>query len=242
MAGRFSRTEMLIGKEALTRLARSTVVVFGIGGVGSAATEALARAGIGTLHLVDDDTVGITNINRQLVALTSTVGKPKAEAMAERVRDINPDATVIVHRTFFLPETSGSFDFASFDYVLDCVDTVTAKLEIIRSAKEAHTPVISCMGTANKLDPTAFSVADIERTSICPLARIIRKEARKRSLGHFKCVFSTEPAISPAQPQDLASELRQGSSARSLPASISFVPPVAGFIMASEVIRDLCDL
>ena len=233
------RTEMLIGHEALERLATSSVIVFGLGGVGSACTEALARAGVGTLHLVDDDCVGETNLNRQLVATRSTVGQAKALAMAKRVADINPACHVVAHQTFFLPETADAFDFTAFDYVVDCVDTVTAKLALIRAAKEAATPIISSMGTANKLDPTAFQVADIEKTSICPLARIIRKEARKRRLGHFKVVFSTEPPLNPTQPSDLASELRAGSSARSLPGSISFVPPVAGFILASEVVRDL---
>lgn len=239
MEERFARTEMLLGPDAMRRLARARVIVFGIGGVGGAAVEALARCGVGHLDLVDDDVVGPSNINRQIVALESTLGLPKAQAMAARVAQINPSCTVRTHACFYLPQTADQFDLSQYDYVVDAVDTVTAKLRLIADAKEAGTPLISSMGTANKLDPTAFRVADIDRTSICPLARIIRKEARKRRLGHFKVVFSTEPALSPAQPEDLRSELRPGSSARSLPGSVSFVPPVAGYVLASEVIRDL---
>ena len=236
---RFSRTGMLLGAEAVERLAASHVIVFGIGGVGGFATEALARAGVGHLDLVDDDVVGITNLNRQVVGLTSTLGQPKAEVMAERVRDINPACVVTAHRCFYLPETADRFDLSTYDYVIDAVDTVTAKLHLIGRAKEADTPVISSMGAANKLDPTAFEVADINKTSVCPLARIIRKEARKRGLGHFKVVYSTEPAIKPQGQADLERELRPGSSNRSLPGSVSFVPPVAGLILAGEVVKDL---
>ena len=239
---RFSRTGMLLGTEAMEHLAAAHVIVFGVGGVGGFAAEALARAGIGHLDLVDDDTVGITNLNRQIVGLTSTLGQPKADVMAERVRDINPTCVVTAHRCFYLPETANRFDLSTYDYVIDAVDTVTAKLHLIERAKEAGTPVISSMGAANKLNPTAFAVADIEKTSVCPLARIIRKEARKRRLGHFKVVYSTEPAIVPQGQEDLERELRPGSSNRSLPGSVSFVPPVAGFILASEVVKDLAGI
>ena len=239
---RFSRTSMLLGAEAMDRLAEAHVILFGVGGVGGFAAEALARAGVGHLDLVDDDVVGITNLNRQIVGLTSTLGLQKAEVMAERVRDINPSCEVTAHRCFYLPETAGRFDLSSYDYVIDAVDTVTAKLHLIGRAKEAGTPVISSMGAANKLDPTAFVVADISKTSVCPLARIIRKEARKRGLGHFKVVYSTEPAIEPQGKADLERELRPGSSNRSLPGSVSFVPPVAGLILAGEVVKDLAGI
>lgn len=239
---RFSRTSMLLGAEAMDRLAEAHVILFGVGGVGGFAAEALARAGVGHLDLVDDDVVGITNLNRQIVGLTSTLGLQKAEVMAERVRDINPSCKVTAHRCFYLPETADRFDLSSYDYVIDAVDTVTAKLLLIGRAKEAGTPVISSMGAANKLDPTAFVVADISKTSVCPLARIIRKEARKRGLGHFKVVYSTEPAIEPQGEADLERELRPGSSNRSLPGSVSFVPPVAGLILAGEVVKDLAGI
>lgn len=239
MDERFSRTGMLLGTEAMERLSAARVIIFGIGGVGGFAAEALARAGVGHLDLVDDDVVGITNLNRQIVGLTSTLGLQKAEVMAERVRDINPNCEVMAHRCFYLPETADRFDLSAYDYVIDAVDTVTAKLHLIGRAKEAGTPVISSMGAANKLDPTAFAVADISKTSVCPLARIIRKEARKRGLGHFKVVYSTEPAIEPQGQADLERELRPGSSNRSLPGSVSFVPPVAGLILAGEVVKDL---
>lgn len=242
MDDRFSRTRMLIGDEAMDRLARARIIVFGVGGVGGAACEALARAGIGAIDVVDDDTVGISNLNRQIVATEDTIGRPKALAMRDRIASINPACRVTCHQCFYLPETADQFDFARYDYVIDCIDTVTAKLQLIRAAKEANTPIICSMGTANKLDPTQFQVADIEKTRVCPLARIIRKEARKRRLGHFKVVFSTEEALKPTQPDDLAAELREGSSARSLPGSVSFVPPVAGFILASEVIKDIAGL
>lgn len=239
---RFSRTGMLLGAEAMDRLAEAHVILFGVGGVGGFAAEALARTGVGHLDLVDDDVVGITNLNRQIVGLTSTLGLQKAEVMAERVRDINPSCEVTAHRCFYLPETADRFDLSSYDYVIDAVDTVTAKLHLIGRAKEAGTPVISSMGAANKLDPTAFVVADISKTSVCPLARIIRKEARKRGLGHFKVVYSTEPAIEPQGEADLERELRPGSSNRSLPGSVSFVPPVAGLILAGEVVKDLAGI
>lgn len=242
MSNRFARTELLLGTEAMERLARARVVVFGIGGVGGYAVEALARCGVGTIGLVDDDVIGPTNLNRQIIATDKTVGVPKVDAMANRIASINPTCHVIRHRCFYLPATSEQVDLGSYDYAIDAVDTVTAKLHLITQAKEAKTPIISCMGTANKVDPTAFCVDDIQNTSVCPLARIIRKEARKRGLGHFKVVYSTEPAHTPVGEVDLKSELREGSSNRSVPGSVSFVPPVAGFILAAEVIRELADV
>lgn len=239
---RFVRTELLIGPTAMARLARAHVIVFGMGGVGGYAVEALARGGVGHIDVVDDDAVGLSNINRQLLATTSSVGRSKTEVAARRIHDINPSCEVTPHQCFYLPQTSELIDLGAYDYVIDAVDTITAKLHIVAKAKEAGTPVISCMGTANKLDPTAFRVADIDETSICPLARIMRKEARKRGLGHFKVVFSTEPARTPVGEVDLKKELREGSSNRSVPGSISFVPPVAGFVLAGEVIRELAGL
>ena len=239
MQDRFSRTQMLLGPDAMERLANARVIVFGVGGVGGYALEALARGGVGRISLVDDDVVGLTNVNRQIVAAESTLGRPKAQVMAERIRDINPDCDVVAHQCFYLPQTADEFDLSQYDYVVDAVDTVTAKLQLITKAKRAGTPIISCMGTANKLDPTRFLVADIEKTSVCPLARIIRKEARKRGLGHFKVVFSTEPAMTPDLPDDYREQLRPESSNRSLPGSVSFVPPVAGCILAGEVIKEL---
>ncbi|MBR3226335.1 MAG: tRNA threonylcarbamoyladenosine dehydratase [Atopobiaceae bacterium] len=235
----FSRTELLLGKAAMERLAQARVIVFGLGGVGGAATEALARAGVGHIAIVDDDVVGLSNMNRQIVATTQTVGMPKVDAMAQRIASISPSCEVEPHRCFYLPATSDQIDISSYDYAIDAVDTVTAKLHIISRAREVGTPVISCMGTANKMDPTALRVDDIQHTSVCPLARIMRKEARKRGLGHFLVVYSTEPARTPVGEVDLKKELRKGSSNRSVPGSVSFVPPVAGYILASVVVRSL---
>lgn len=223
----------------MVRLASCSVIVFGVGGVGGYVVETLARMGVGSLTLVDDDVVGASNINRQIVATDHTIGRHKAQVMAERVRAINPTCQVTARECFYLPQTADQFDLSAYDYVVDAVDTVTAKLNLITCAHEARTPIISCMGTANKLDPTAFAVADISKTSVCPLARIIRKEARKRGIGHFKVVYSTEPARKPPVPENLSDELRPGSSNRSLPGSVSFVPPVAGCILAAEVVKDL---
>lgn len=239
MSERFSRTALLLGEDALNKLAEARVIVFGIGGVGGYAAEALARSGVGSLTLVDNDDISESNINRQIVALTSTVGMSKAQAMAARVADINPACRVSVHECFYLPQTADRFDLSAYDYVVDAVDTVTAKLQLIRAAKEAGTPIISSMGAANKLDPCAFRVDDIDKTSICPLARIIRKEARKRGLGHFKVVYSTEPALTPHLDEGWRDELPEGSTRRSLPGSVAFVPPVAGLILAGEVVKDL---
>ena len=219
------RTEMLIGSEAVSRLADAKVLVFGVGGVGGHVCEALVRAGIGEIHIVDGDTVAESNINRQIIATRDNIGQPKVEAMAERIRSINPECRVKGFQMFFLPgETSGSMDFIGYDYVVDAVDTVAAKLEIIEKAKAAGVPVISSMGTGNKLDPTLFRIADISKTSVCPLAKVIRKELRNRGIRDVKVLFSTEEPV------------RTGVRT---PASISFVPSVAGLIIGGEVIKDI---
>ncbi len=248
MNERFSRTELLIGPDAMVRLASARVAVFGIGGVGGYAVETLARCGIGALDLIDSDLVGITNVNRQIIALESTIGREKVAVASERIRDINPECRVRAHQCFYLPATADDFDFSEYDYILDAVDTITAKLQLIERAHEAGTPIISCMGTAYKLDPTAFRVADIYETSICPLARIIRKECRKRGIKHLKVVYSTEPAharFGGTNLEDIRCEMgtiddgghRVGRAG--IPASIAFVPPAAGLAMAAEVIKDL---
>ena len=234
MEERFSRTKALLGDDALEKLKNSTVAVFGIGGVGGAALEALARAGVGHLVIVDSDTVSLSNINRQILALGSNVGRPKVEVATERIKDICPNTKVTPKQCFFLPENSAEFNFSDFDYVVDAVDTVSAKLEIIRRAKEAGVPVISSMGTGNKLDPTAFKVADIKHTKVCPLARAVRVGLKKRGIDKVKCVYSEE------QPRIYANESGETEkSNRTVPLSVSFVPPVAGYIMAGEVIKDL---
>ena len=236
---RFSRSAMLLGQDSMERLAQARVIVFGVGGVGGFAVEALARSGVGHLDVVDDDEVAASNINRQIIATTQTLGMPKVEVMAERILAINPYCDVVGHKCFYLPQTSGLFDLAQYDYVVDAVDTITAKLHVITSAKEAGVPVISSMGAANKLDATAFRVADIYKTSICPLARIIRKESRKRGLGHFKVVFSTEgPALRQGAPSDAQDPHPRRSGT---PGSVAWVPSVAGLILAGEVVKDLID-
>ena len=237
----FSRSEELLGKEGLNILANSRVAVFGIGGVGSYVTEALARAGVGTLILVDHDEVSLTNLNRQLVALRSTMGRKKVQVAKERIMDINQDAVVHTYDTFFSQETAWLFDFRTFDYVVDAVDTVSAKLLLIEMAKQANVPVISCMGTGNKLDPSCFQIADISKTSVCPLAKVMRTELKKRKIKKVKVLFSTETVVKKKKtgkvPQE-AQELRSGSK-RPVPASVSFVPGVAGLMIAGEVIKDL---
>lgn len=220
----FHRTERLIGQEAVKKLNNARVIVFGVGGVGSYVCEALARAGIGTMEIVDKDVVDITNINRQLIALHSTIGKPKVEVCRNRLLDINPAMEVTARQCFYLPEKSDEFDFSRYDYVVDAIDNVTAKLDIICKAKEAGVPVISSMGTGNKLDPMAFKIADIEKTKVCPLAKVMRKELRKRGVSGVKVVYSEE------EPADTESRT---------PASISFVPSAAGLLIAKAVIEDL---
>lgn len=229
-----TRTESLIGKEKLNILNNSHIAVFGIGGVGSFVVEALARCGVGKFTLVDNDVVSISNINRQIIALNSTVGKDKVEVMKERILDINPTATVITKKVFYLPETANQFDFEEYDYVVDCVDTVTAKIDIIVKSKEKEKPVISSMGTGNKLDPTLFKIENISKTSVCPLARVMRKELKNRGIENLKVLYSTEKAISISENNEEFIKNKKVT-----PASISFVPSTAGLIIASEVVKDL---
>ena len=231
----FSRTRLLLGSAAMEKLRNSRVAVFGLGGVGGYTVEALARSGVGALDLIDHDTISLTNINRQLLATHSTVGLPKAEAARLRVLDINPEARVTVHPVFYGPDTAKDFDFTQYDYIVDAVDTVTAKLALITAAKAAGTPILSCMGTGNKLDPSLFRITDISKTSVCPLARIMRKECAKRGLKNVKVLFSTEDPL-PAS-EESTEELPEGR--RNLPGSVAFVPSVAGLLIAGEVIQDL---
>lgn len=233
MDERFSRTEMLIGKEAVDKLRNSRVAVFGVGGVGGYVCEALARSGVGTLDLIDRDVVSVSNINRQIIALTSTVGKPKAQAAADRARDINPDIKINVYNMFYNSETAGNFDFSVYDYVVDAVDTVSAKIELVLRSDEAGVPVISSMGAGNKLDPTKFEIADIYKTSVCPLARVMRRELKKRGIKKLTVVYSKEEPHIPAE------RLTDPETGKSVPASIAFVPSAAGLIIASKVIRDI---
>ena len=237
MDNEFSRTALLLGKDAMERLAKARVAVFGVGGVGSYVAEGLARAGIGALDLIDHDDVSLTNLNRQIIALHSTVGQPKADVAAARVRDINPDCDVRAVKTFFLPETRDQFDFTRYDYVVDAIDTVAGKLALVEAAKEAGVSVISAMGAGNKLDPTAFRVADISKTAVCPLARVMRKELGKRGIRHLKVVYSEEEPIPPVGQTET-----RGSSGRPTPGSVSFVPSVMGLIIAGEVVRDLAGI
>lgn len=236
MEDQFSRTRMLLGDEGMERLKKARVAVFGIGGVGGYAAEALARSGVGALELVDKDTVSISNLNRQIIALHSTVGRYKTEVMKERILDICPGTEVAVRNCFFLPENAGQFDFSRYSYVVDAVDTVTAKLEIILRAKAAGVPVISAMGAGNKLDPARFQVADIYGTETCPLARVMRRELKKRQVESLKVVYSPEP---PRTPLEAAHE---EPGRRAVPGSTAFVPPVAGLMLAGEVIRDLVEV
>ena len=240
MADQYSRTQLLLGADRLEKLRNARVAVFGLGGVGGYAVEALARSGVGQLDLVDDDVINLTNLNRQVLALHSTIGMPKVEAAKRRILDIDPTIQVRTYQTFYLPETSGEFDFSMYDYVVDAIDTVTGKLELIARAKSAGVPIISCMGTGNKLDPADFRVSDISKTRGCALARIMRKECAKRGIKGVKVVWSEELPLEPhIDPSADPESHREGSSRRALPGSTAFVPGVAGLIMAGEVIRDL---
>lgn len=244
MLNQFSRTELLLGKDAMERLQSSRVAVFGIGGVGGYTVEALARSGIGTLDLIDNDTICLTNLNRQIYALHSTVGKYKVDVAKERILDICPDIIVNAHKCFFLPDTADEFDFTQYDYVVDAIDTVTGKLEIIKRAKAAGVPVISAMGAGNKLDPTAFRVTDIFQTQVCPLARVMRNALRKLGIKDVKVVYSEETPVRPAADADVSCREdcegeREAAIRRDIPGSNAFVPSVAGLIIASEVIKDL---
>jgi len=251
MLNQFSRTELLLGKEAMEKLSNSRVAVFGIGGVGSFTVEALVRSGIGHIDLIDDDKVCLTNLNRQLIATRKTVGRPKVEVMKERILEINPKAQVVTHQCFFTKETADQFDFSLYDYVVDAIDTVSGKIEIIVRCKEKNVPVISCMGAGNKLDPTRFEVADIYKTSICPLAKVMRKELKARGIESLKVVYSKEPAMKPVEDMRLSCKSncicppgteRKCTARRQIPGSVAFVPSVAGLIIAGEVIKDLAGL
>lgn len=223
----------------MERLKKSRVAVFGVGGVGGYVVEALARSGVGTLDLIDNDTFSITNLNRQIYATLSTVGKPKVEAAKERIADINPEAVVNAYQTFYLPETADQFDFQNYDYVVDAIDTVSGKLELVEQCYRLHVPIISSMGAGNKLDPTAFRVADINKTSVCPLAKVMRRELKKRGIPKLKVVYSEEQPIKPEIPAEMWEKENASGAKRQLPGSNAFVPSVVGLIIAGEVIKDL---
>ncbi len=248
MLNQFSRTQLLLGEDAMKRLSEAKVAVFGIGGVGGYVVEALVRSGVRSFVLIDDDKVCLTNINRQIIATRKTVGKYKVEVMKERILDINPEAEVEMHKCFFLPENAGDFSFQDYDYVVDAVDTVTAKLQLVMQAKEAGVPVISCMGAGNKLDPTKFEVADIYRTSVCPLAKVMRRELKKRGVKKLKVVYSKEIPTRPIEDMSISCRTNcicppgaahKCTERRDIPGSLAFVPSVAGLIIAGEVIKDL---
>ena len=247
MLNQFSRTELLLGKEALEKLANSRVIVFGIGGVGAYAVEALVRSGLGTIDIVDDDKVCITNLNRQLYATRSTVGKYKVEVAKERILDINPNCVVNTHQTFYTPKNENEFDFSKYDYVIDAIDTVVGKLSLIEKAKAVGTPIICAMGAGNKLDPTRFEVTDISKTSVCPLAKVIRTELKKRKIKDVKVVYSKELPIKPKEDMSISCKnhcvcppgTRKCTVKHQIPGSTAFVPPVVGLIIAGEVIKDL---
>ena len=247
MLNQFSRTQLLFGAAGMEKLYRARVAVFGIGGVGGYAVEALARSGVGALDLIDDDRVCLTNLNRQIIATRSTVGKYKVDVAQQRVLDINPDAVVHTYKTFYGPETADQFDFTQFDYIVDAIDTVTGKLALVEQAERAGTPIISCMGAGNKLDPTAFEVTDINKTSVCPLARVMRKELRKRGIKKLKVVYSREEAMTPVEAASdddgdacgASGPERKGTPRRQVPGSNAFVPAAAGLILAGEVVKDL---
>lgn len=231
----FSRTQLLIGEDALIKLNNARVAVFGVGGVGGYVVEGLVRSGIGSLDLIDSDTVSESNLNRQIIALCSTVGKYKTEAAKERILDINPNATVMTHNVFYTEETAQQFDFSAYDYVVDAIDTVAGKLSLIENAVKAGVPIISAMGAGNKLNATVFEVSDISKTSVCPLARVMRRELKKRGIEHVKVVYSKEEPVKTSLPE--GEKLPQGK--KQIPGSISFVPSVMGLIISGEVIKDL---
>lgn len=239
-----SRTELIIGEEGIRKLANSKVIVFGVGGVGSFALEAIARAGVGEIHIVDDDVVSLTNLNRQLVATTKTIGLPKIEVMKERILEINPDAKVKLFRVFYNEESQDLIDLSIYDYIVDAIDSVTAKLLLVKNANKVNVPIISSMGTGNKMDPSKFQVSDIYKTSVCPLARVMRNELKKLKIKRLKVVYSTEKPAKPARSIELSmppksNGFRTMNQKRQVPGSISFVPPVSGFILASQVVQDL---
>jgi tRNA A37 threonylcarbamoyladenosine dehydratase len=248
MLNSFSRTELIFGRDALDTLAKSRVAVFGIGGVGGYTVEALARSNVGAIDLIDDDKVCITNINRQILATRKTVGKYKVDVAAERIAEINPDCKVTCHKTFFMPDTMSEFDFSAYSYVVDAIDTVTGKIALVECCKEKNIPIISCMGAGNKVDPTKFEVTDIYKTSVCPLARTMRRELKKRGIKNLKVVYSKEEPIRPIEDMEISCRshcvcppgtVRKCTARRDIPGSCAFVPSVAGLIIAGEVIKDL---
>lgn len=248
MLTQFSRTELLLGKEAMDKLKNSRVAVFGIGGVGGYVCEALVRSGIGAFDLIDDDKVCLTNLNRQIIATRKTVGKYKVDVMKERMMEINPDVNVRIHKCFFLPENADEFPFDEYDYVVDAVDTVTAKIELVMKSQAMNVPIISSMGAGNKLDPTAFQVADIYKTSVCPLAKVMRRELKKRGIKKLKVVYSQEKPIRPIEDMSISCRTHcicppgaahKCTERRDIPGSTAFVPSVVGLIIAGEVIKDL---
>ena len=248
MLNQFSRTQLLLGADGMEKLFHARVAVFGIGGVGGYTVEALARSGIGALDLIDDDKVCLTNLNRQIFATRKTVGQYKVDVAEQRILEINPDAAVHTCKTFYTPQTAGRFDFTQYDYVVDAIDTVTGKLALVEQAQKAGVPIISCMGAGNKMDPTAFEVTDIYKTSMCPLARIMRQELRKRGVKRLKVVYSREPAMTPVDDMTISCRThcicppgtaRKCTQRRQVPGSNAFVPAVAGLIIAAEVVKDL---
>lgn len=245
MLEEFSRTKLLLGETAMEKLEKANVAVFGIGGVGSFVAEALARSGIGNISLIDDDVVSLSNINRQLIATRKTIGMKKVEVMRDRILDINPNAKVTIYQTFYTAETASEIDLTKFNYIVDAIDTVSSKIILIQSAKSLNIPIISSMGAGNKLDPTRFEVGDIYETSICPLAKVMRYELRKRDIKSLKVVYSKEVALTPIKDEDeqetkpTSDVNRKGNPRRQTPGSISFVPSVAGLILAGEVIKDI---
>lgn len=248
MLDQFSRTELLLGKEAMEKLASARVAIFGIGGVGGYVAEGLVRSGVGALDLIDDDKVCLTNLNRQIIATRKTVGKYKVDVMQERILEINPNAAVQTYKTFYTPETSGEFDFTQYDYIVDAIDTVTGKIEMIVRADLANTPIISSMGAGNKLNPAAFEVTDIYKTSVCPLARVMRRELKARGIRKLKVVYSKEPAMTPIESEENSCSghcvCPPGTAStctkrRQIPGSMAFVPSVAGLIIAGEIVKDL---
>ena len=250
MQEQFSRTKNLLGEEAMDRLAKARVAVFGIGGVGGYTVEALVRSGVGAIDLIDSDTVALSNLNRQIIATHKTIGRDKVEVMKERILEINPQAKVTVHKCFYLPETKDQFDFSQYSYVVDAVDTVTAKIDIILKAKEAGVPVISCMGAGNKKDPTRLKVDDIYRTTMCPLAKVMRRELRKRNVKKLKVVYSTEKPTRPLEDMSISCRANcicpsdtkhKCTHRRDIPGSLAFVPSVAGLMMAAEIVKDITE-
>lgn len=242
MQEQFSRTEILLGREGMERLQKARVAVFGIGGVGGHTVEALARSGVGTLDLIDNDTVALTNLNRQIIATHKTIGQYKVDVARDRILEINPEMTVNTYRCFYLPETAQQFDFTQYDYVVDAIDTVAGKLQLVEQAVAAGVPIISSMGAGNKLDPTAFRVADIYKTNVCPLAKVMRRELKKRGIKKLKVVYSEEQPIEPKSDFGEKEREESGVKKRQIPGSNAFVPSVVGLIIAGEVIKDLAKI